>query len=94
MLERNYDYRGRDDKQFRDAQINSANGMKHEVHGTQPPKPIDQIDEEAGTAQRSDSRVQPINQRSLSQKLLGWNACRTVVMDYYSRTRASFKFLL
>ncbi|SFE46674.1 hypothetical protein [Nitrosomonas sp. Nm166] len=43
--------------------INSMNVMKREAHGTQQPRHIDQIDEEASTAQRSDSPVQPINQR-------------------------------
>ncbi|WP_256207765.1 hypothetical protein [Nitrosomonas sp. Nm166] len=34
--------------------INSANVMKREAHGTQQPRHINQIDEEASTAQRSD----------------------------------------
>ncbi|MDP1550447.1 MAG: hypothetical protein U1D41_04585 [Nitrosomonas sp.] len=37
--------------------------MKHEAHGTQQPRHIDKIGEGASTAQRSDSFVQPINQR-------------------------------
>ncbi|WP_090718411.1 hypothetical protein [Nitrosomonas sp. Nm166] len=40
--------------------------MKREAHGTQQPRHINQIDEEASTAQRSDSPVQSINQRFLS----------------------------
>jgi hypothetical protein len=43
--------------------IHSANEMKHEAHGTQQPRHIDKIGEGASTAQRSDSLVQPINQR-------------------------------
>jgi hypothetical protein len=37
--------------------INSANEMKHEAHGTQQPRHINKIGEEASTAQRSDSLV-------------------------------------
>jgi hypothetical protein len=44
--------------------IHSVNEMKHEAHGTQQPRPIDKIGEAASTAQRGDSLVQPINQRS------------------------------
>ena len=47
----------------RDTSIHSANEMKHEAHGTQQPRHIDKIGEGASTAQRSDSLVQPINQR-------------------------------
>ncbi|WP_090717207.1 hypothetical protein [Nitrosomonas sp. Nm166] len=36
--------------------------MKREAQGTQQPRHINQIDEEASTAQRSDSPVQSINQ--------------------------------
>ena len=43
--------------------INPANEMKHEAHGTQQPRHINEIGEGASTAQRSDSLVQPINQR-------------------------------
>jgi hypothetical protein len=43
--------------------INSANEMKHEAHGMQQPRHINKIGEGASTAQRSDSLVQPINQR-------------------------------
>ena len=42
--------------------INSADEMKHEAHGTQQPRPINAIGEDASTAQRSDSLVAPINQ--------------------------------
>ena len=54
----------RNDK-FREPLIHSANEVKHEAHGTQQPRHIDKIGEGASTAQRSDSLVQPINQRSL-----------------------------
>jgi hypothetical protein len=47
----------------KELQINPANEMKHEAPGTQQLKHIDAIDEGANTAQRSDSLVQPINQR-------------------------------
>jgi hypothetical protein len=47
----------------RETLINSMNVMKREARGTQRPRHIDQIDEEASTAQRSDSLVQSINQR-------------------------------
>ncbi len=50
---------------FGEMLIHSANEMKHEAHGTQQPRHIDKIGEGASTAQRSDSLVQPINQRSL-----------------------------
>jgi DNA integrity scanning protein DisA with diadenylate cyclase activity len=43
--------------------INSANEMTHEAHGTQQPRHINKIGEEASTVQRSDSLVQSINQR-------------------------------
>ncbi|WP_156796959.1 hypothetical protein [Nitrosomonas sp. Is79A3] len=42
--------------------INSTNVMKREAHGTQQLRHINQIGEEASTAQRSDSLVQAINQ--------------------------------
>ncbi|MBY0499179.1 MAG: hypothetical protein K2P74_06170 [Nitrosomonas sp.] len=37
--------------------------MKHEMPGTQQLRHIDKIGEGVSTAQRSDSLVQPINQR-------------------------------
>ncbi|SNX60114.1 hypothetical protein SAMN06296273_1574 [Nitrosomonas ureae] len=43
--------------------INSANEMKHETLGTQQLRLINKIGEGVNTAQRSDSFVQPINQR-------------------------------
>jgi len=46
--------------------INSANGMKRETPGTQQLRPINTIGEGVSTAQRSDSLVQPINQRFLN----------------------------
>ncbi len=45
--------------------INSANERKRETHGTKQPRHINKIGEGASTAQRSDSLVQPINQRFL-----------------------------
>jgi len=42
---------------LRETLINSANEMKHEVYGTQQPRPINLIGEGASTAQRSDSLV-------------------------------------
>ncbi|MCG7756966.1 MAG: hypothetical protein LZF63_09965, partial [Nitrosomonas sp.] len=48
-----------------EALINSTNAMKCEAHGTQQPRPINLIGEEASTAQRSNSLVQSINQRFL-----------------------------
>ncbi|WP_177186307.1 hypothetical protein [Nitrosomonas sp. Nm166] len=44
--------------------------MKREAHGTQQPRHINQIDEEASTAQRSDSLVQSINQRFLRKMMV------------------------
>ncbi|WP_143074272.1 hypothetical protein [Nitrosomonas sp. Nm166] len=60
-------------KSFRETLINSANVVKREAHGTQQPRHINQIDEEASTAQRSDSPVQSINQRflRLNRKIIG-----------------------
>jgi len=49
-----------------EALISSANEMKREAHVTQKLRHISKIDEGASTAQRSDSLVQPINQRFLS----------------------------
>ncbi|MBY0498799.1 MAG: hypothetical protein K2P74_04165 [Nitrosomonas sp.] len=48
---------------FKETLINSANEMKHETPGTQQLRHINKIDEDVSTAQRSDSLVQPINQR-------------------------------
>ena len=42
--------------------------MKHEAHGTQQSRYINKIGEDARTAQRSDSLVQSINQRSPKEK--------------------------
>ena len=47
---------------------NSTNEMKHEAHGTQQSRYINKIGEDARTAQRSDSLVQSINQRSPKEK--------------------------
>ncbi|WP_090720250.1 lytic murein transglycosylase [Nitrosomonas sp. Nm166] len=49
--------------------------MKREAHGTQQPRHINQIDEEANTAQQSDSPVQSINQRFLKFSLLYRLSC-------------------
>jgi len=47
----------------RETLINSANEMKHETPGTQQLRHINKIGEDVSTAQRSNSLVQPINQR-------------------------------
>jgi len=50
--------------------INSASEMKYETSGTQQLRHINKIGEGVSTAQRSDSLVQPINQRFLSLERL------------------------
>ena len=41
--------------------IHSVNEMKHEAHGTQQPRHINEIGDGASAAQRSDSLAQAIN---------------------------------
>ena len=57
-------------KLFKEILISSANEMKHEASGTQQLRHINKIGEGVSTAQRSDSLMQPINQRFL--KFLGF----------------------